>query len=123
MGAMEINNSGTTARDGLSGGVDRGDAIRVGILVRGLSSGLGLNAEQAADLRQCRQDALFRPCLDFLSRKLEQGSQVPIACDAKPRTQRALAHSGVDFKPNFSGRSPQVAGLHCGKTERGVSAW
>ncbi|MBH1635447.1 hypothetical protein I5U65_09895 [Stenotrophomonas maltophilia] len=29
----------------------------------------------------------------------------------------------VDFKPNFSGRSPQLAGLHCGKTERGVSAW
>ncbi len=31
MGAMEINKSGTTARDGLSGGVDRGDAPHVGV--------------------------------------------------------------------------------------------
>lgn len=123
MGAMEINKSGTTARDGLSGGVDGPNAVGVGILVRGLGGGLWLSTEQPLDLRQGWESALFGPCLDLLGRKLEQGGQVPIACDAKPRAQRAFAHSAVDFKPNFSGRSPQLAGFHCGKTERGVSAW
>ena len=123
MGAMEINKSGTTARGGLLGGIDGPNAVGVGILVRGLDCGLWLNTEQALDLRQSWQSALFGPCLDLLRRKLEQGGQVTIACYAKPRTQRAFAHSAVDFKPNFSGRSPHLAGLHCGKTERGVSAW
>lgn len=123
MGAMEINKSGTTARDGLSGGIDGPNAVGVGILVRGLGGGLWLSTEQPLDLRQGWESALFGPCLDLLGRKLEQGGQVPIVCDAKPRTQRAFAHSAVDFKPNFSGRSPQLAGFHCGKTERGVSAW
>lgn len=122
MGAMEINKSGATAREGLSGGVDGPNAVGVGILVRGLSDSLWLNTEQALDLRQGWQSALFGPCLDLCGRKLEQGGQVPIACDTKPGTQGAFAHSAVDFKPNFSGRSPQFAGLHCGKTERGVSA-
>lgn len=45
MGAMEINKSGTTAREGLSGGIDRPDAVGVGILVRGLGGGLWLNTE------------------------------------------------------------------------------
>lgn len=97
MGAMEINKSGTTARDGLSGGVDGPNAVGVGILVRGLSDGLWLNTEQALDLRQCGQDALFRPSLYFLEGKLQQGGQVLVAGHTKLGAQRALAHAAIDF--------------------------
>jgi len=97
MGAMEINKSGTTARDGLSSGVDRGDAIRVGILVRGLSSGLCLNTEQTLDLRQRGQDALFRPRLYLFHGKLQQGGQVLVAIHTELGAQRALAHAAIDF--------------------------
>jgi hypothetical protein len=97
MGAMEINYSGTTARDGLSGGVDRGDAICVGIIVRGLSSGLGLSAEQALDLRQGGQNALLWPCRNLFDGKLQQGGQVLVAGHTKLGAQRALAHAAIDF--------------------------
>jgi hypothetical protein len=97
MGAMEINKSGTTASDGLSGGVDRADTIRVGILVRWLSSSLWLNAEQSLDLRQCGQDALFRPTLYLFQGKLQQGRQVLIAVHTEPGAQRALGDAAVDL--------------------------
>ncbi|PZS98286.1 hypothetical protein A7X83_02895 [Stenotrophomonas maltophilia] len=76
---MEINESGMTARDGLSGGVDRADAIRVGILDRGLSSCLWFNTEKALDLRERGQNALLRPCLHLFHGKLQQGGQVLVA--------------------------------------------
>ncbi len=62
MGAMEINESGMTARDGLSGGVDRPDAIRVGILDRVLSSCLWFNTEKALDLRVAVHTELGAQC-------------------------------------------------------------
>lgn len=97
MNAMEINKSGTTARDGLSSGVDRGDAIRVGIPVRGLSSGLCLNTEQTLDLRQRGQDPLFWPRLYLLHGQLQQDGQVLVAIHTELGAQRALAHTAIDF--------------------------
>lgn len=97
MGAMEINKSGTTARDGLSGGVDRGDAILVGIIVRGLSSGLGPSAQQALDLRQGGQNALLWPCRNLFKRELQQGGQVFVAGHTELGAERALTHPAVNL--------------------------
>lgn len=97
MGAMEINKSGTTTRDGLSSGVDRRDSIRVGILHRGLNSGLCLNAKQALNLRQRGQDALFRPSLYLFQGKLQQSGQVPIAVHTKLGAQRALGNAALEL--------------------------
>lgn len=38
---MEISNSGKTARDGLAGAVDRGDAVRVRVMDHGRKDGGG----------------------------------------------------------------------------------
>ncbi len=97
MDAMEINNSGTKARDGLSGGVDRADAIGVGIGVCGRRNRRNFHAEQALDLGQCGQDALFGPRLHLCGGELKQGCEMTVTRDAEPSAQRALAHSNVDF--------------------------
>lgn len=95
MGAMEINKTGTTARDGLSGGVDGANAISVGIVVRRLSSSPWFTTEQTLDLRQGRQNALLRPCLDLFGRKLQQGGKVFVAGHAEPCAQRAFTHAEI----------------------------
>lgn len=97
MGAMEINNAGTTARDGLSGGVDRADAIGVGIGVCVRRNRRNFHTEQALDVGECGQDALFGPRLHLCDGELEQGCEMTVTRDAEPSAQRALAHSTVDF--------------------------
>jgi len=98
MGAMEINKSGTTARNGLSGGVDGTDAAGIGILVRLLSSCLRRATEKALDLRQRRQNAILRPRRNVLHGKLQQGGQVLITVHTELGAQRALGDAAVDLR-------------------------
>jgi hypothetical protein len=94
---MEINKSGTTARDALSGGVDRTNAVGVGIVVCGNRSGLSLDTKQTLDLRQCGQDALVRPPRYLFHGQLQQGRQVLVAIDTELGAQRALGDAAVDL--------------------------
>ncbi len=55
---------------------------------------------------------LFGPAI-INSLRIRQGKGQPIRADG-PQTH---------FKTYFLGRSPQLTGLNCGKTERGISAW
>ncbi len=95
MGAMQINKSGMTARDGLSGAVDGPNTVGVRIIVCGLGHWRSLNTEQALDLRQRGQSTLLRPSLDLFYGQLQQDGEVLVAANTEPVAQRALTEANV----------------------------
>lgn len=87
-----------TAR-GTSGRIDRDNAVVVEIGGCYGIGWLGLAAEKALDLRECRQDALLRPALDLHCGELQQGRQVLVACDAESaRSARLLIRLSISMR-------------------------
>lgn len=79
MGAMEINNSGTTARDGLSGGVDRTDAANVGVRIdAGRRSDNG-GAQDGQDAWQGRHSCVQLPSSNAVHRQGQHNSKMRVA--------------------------------------------
>lgn len=92
MGAMDRDNSGTTARDGLSGGIDRANAVGVGVVVDRSRDGLLGDAEQAKNLRQRGNGAADRPERNLLRREAKHLGQVRIAGEAESVQQLLLGY-------------------------------
>ena len=94
MGAMEINNSGTAARDGLSGGVDRANAVRVkvGFDTQG-RNGWG-NTKDGEDTGQGRHSCVQLPRCDTVHREGQDDGQMCVTGEAEPRQQLPLGHRG-----------------------------
>ena len=63
MSAMEIN-SGTTAMDGLSGSVDRADAVNVGVRIDAGRSSTNCGPQQGENARQGRHSCVHLPTSD-----------------------------------------------------------
>lgn len=83
MGAMDRDNSGTTARDGLSGGIDRADAVGIGVEADRGDRGLVGNAEQTQNLRQRGHGASARPERYLLDRQGQHDGQVGVGAEAE----------------------------------------
>lgn len=78
MGAMEINKSGTTATDGLSGGVDGGDPVEVRIrLGRGKTQSRS-GTKHSENAGQCRHGCVDLPRGDALNGESEHHSQMSV---------------------------------------------
>nr|DAI92582.1 MAG TPA: hypothetical protein [Caudoviricetes sp.] len=88
----------------ISGHLQGGVTVLVGVVRRGLRLRLLLEAQQAMDLRQRRQHALFRPALNLLGRQLQHLRQLLVSRQAQPGAQRALAHAAVDQLVDHSAR-------------------
>lgn len=69
MSAMEINESGTTARDGLSGGVDRADAASVGVPIEAGRRGANCGAQDGENAGQGRHSCVQLPSSDAVRRQ------------------------------------------------------
>ncbi|WP_244900801.1 MULTISPECIES: hypothetical protein [Stenotrophomonas] len=86
----------------MSGNLQRGIAVFIGVMRRWLRLGLFLDAEQTLDLRQRRQGALLCPALNLLGGELQHFGQLLVGAHAQPGAQRALAHAAIDFRSNPS---------------------
>lgn len=92
MGAMDRDKSGTTARDGLLGGVDRADAVGVGVGADRRGGSLGSNAEQLQNLRHRRHRAGDRPGRDLIDGQAQHLGQVGVGAEPELVEQLLLGH-------------------------------
>lgn len=79
MGAMEINKSGTTAMDGLSGSVDRGDAANVGIHIDAGRRSANCGPQEGENAWQGRHSCVHLPGSDAVCRQPQHDSEMCIA--------------------------------------------
>lgn len=91
---MEINNSGTTARDGLSGGVDRANAVRVGIGFDARNSTGWRSTQDGENTGQSRDSCVQLPRCDAIHREGQDDGQVCVIGEAELCQQLPLGHRG-----------------------------
>lgn len=115
MGAMDRDNSGTTARDGLSGGVDRADAVSVGVGADRSGGSLGGDAEQLQNLRHRGHCAGDWPGRDLLSWQAQHLGQVGVGAEPELVEQlllgnrRQVSGRAEDLRAEFMPGDPRGA--------------